>query len=228
MTMLPKTQHKLSMLAIAPHTAEHVTAAHTNNPSSVASCSHAGVSSSEQDVPRFLHMRPSVMQQNPSSSSTAAAASRRRRLMSASARRSTAAAVSPVTHLAGHWHTSSSFRPSQYDIWGNSIGDQQCASNDTQLADAAGAEVLPWGIKAIGATNETLLKAQQKGRAIVCIIDSGLARDHAEYTSFPGQLSGCQAGANCPYDWSKDIVGHGTHVAGGLMKALASSVIVIK
>jgi subtilisin family serine protease len=57
----------------------------------------------------------------------------------------------------------------------------------------------------------------------VCIIDSGLARDHVEYRNFPGQLSGCQPGANCPYDWSKDIVGHGTHVAGTLT-AVASSV----
>ncbi|KAF6263172.1 peptidase S8/S53 domain-containing protein [Scenedesmus sp. NREL 46B-D3] len=153
-----------------------------------------------------------------STSSTAAAAiTRRRRLSATLASRASAgqaAAAGPSAHLAGHWHTSSSFRPSQYDIWGNSIGDQQCASKDTQLADAAGAEVLPWGIKAIGAANETLLKAQPKGRAIVCIIDSGLARDHLEYRSFPGQLSGCQAGASCPYDWSKDVVGHGTHVAG--------------
>jgi hypothetical protein len=184
---------------------------------SAASCLRSGVSSSEQDVPRFLHMRPSFVHHS-TSSSTAAAALRRRRLTAASARSATAgkaAAASPATHLAGHWHTSSSFRPSQYDTWGNSIGDQQCASNDKQLADAAGAEVLPWGIKAIGATNDTLLKAQQRGRAIVCIIDSGLAKDHAEYRNYPGQLSSCQAGANCPYDWSKDIVGHGTHVAGG-------------
>jgi subtilisin family serine protease len=177
---------------------------------------HVGVSSSEQDVPRFLHMRPSHLT---SLSSAAAAAAARRRLLAASASSASAgrtAAASPAAKLAGHWHTSSSFRPSQYDIWGNSIGDQQCASNDTQLADAAGAEVLPWGMKAVGATNTTLLKAQPKGRAIVCIIDSGFARDHPEYKAFPGQLSGCKAGPNCPFEWSKDIVGHGTHVAGGL------------
>jgi hypothetical protein len=44
-----------------------------------------------------------------------------------------------------------------------------------------------------------------------------LTRDHPEYKSFPGQLSGCQVSANCPYEWSKDIVGHGTHVAGELL-----------
>lgn len=171
-----------------------------------------GVSSSEQDVRRFLHLQPS---RGHSLSSAASAARRRLRAASISSMNAgAAAAASPASKLAGHWHTSSSFRPSQYDIWGNSIGDQQCASNDTQLADAAGAEVLPWGIKAIGATNETLLKAQSKGRAIVCIIDSGLARDHPEYKNFPGQLSGCQVGTNCPFEWSKDIVGHGTHVAG--------------
>lgn len=180
----------------------------------LAGNAHAGVSSSEQDVRRFLHLQPS---RGHSLSSAASAARRRLRAASISSMNAgAAAAASPASKLAGYWHTSSSFRPSQYDIWGNSIGDQQCASNDTQLADAAGAEVLPWGIKAIGATNETLLKAQSKGRAIVCIIDSGLARDHPEYKNFPGQLSGCQVGTNCPFEWSKDIVGHGTHVAGGL------------
>eukprot|EP00882_Tetradesmus_deserticola_P018083 GHRQ01019406.1.p1 GENE.GHRQ01019406.1~~GHRQ01019406.1.p1 ORF type:complete len:436 (+),score=47.37 GHRQ01019406.1:404-1711(+) len=193
-----------------------------------------GIGSSEQDLPRFLHMRLSGKQGSSSTtgsrstSSTAAAAeaaTRRDRHSAASASRAgagQAAAALAAAHLTGHWHSSGSLRPARYDLWGNSIGDQQCANNDTRLSDAAGAEILPWGVKAIGAANETLLKAQPQGRAIVCIIDSGLERDHPEYKSFPGQLSGCQAGANCPFKWSNDIVGHGTHVAGKWRSCSAS------
>lgn len=87
------------------------------------------------------------------------------------------------------------------------------------MTDAAGAEVVPWGIKRIGAWNSTLQNATPKGRVIVCIIDSGLWANHPEYkqNSGPGihdTVDGCKINPNCPYVWSEDEVAHGTHVAG--------------
>lgn len=192
-------------------------------------CRHvhsAGIDTSEHDLRRYLHVGPTAALQNSAAAAATAGAARRRLSRTADyqtasrqkAGAKAAAAASTAFHLTGHWHTSKSFRPSQYDIWGSSVGDPTCANNDTQLADTAGAEVLPWGIKTIGATNETLLKAQPKGRAIVCIIDSGISLEHPEYKQTMGapndQISGCSVSSNCPYLWSQDLVGHGTHVAG--------------
>lgn len=129
-----------------------------------------------------------------------------------------------TTHrLAGHWHQSElryrQYQPGPYDVWGSDVSAQSCASEDTQVADAAGAEVIPWGVKRIGAWNATLQSATPKGRVVVCVIDSGLWIDHPEYNNQNGpgnkdQLAGCKSTANCPYTWSGDEVGHGTHVAG--------------
>jgi serine protease len=84
--------------------------------------------------------------------------------------------------------------------------------------------VLPWGVKEVGAWNPDLRALQPKGRAIVCIIDSGLWGGHAEYSTKPvwgraedaprNKLSGCQGSSSCPFNWWYDTVGHGTHVAG--------------
>eukprot|EP00775_Hariotina_reticulata_P013547 gene13547-13674_t len=122
-------------------------------------------------------------------------------------------------NLTGHWHHSNSYRPGPYDIWGSDIGDKRCASLDTPLGQGPRAEAIPWGVKAIGAWNMTLQSQPAKGRAIVCIIDSGLWLEHPEYlnvtTSSTGSsLDGCSTGPNCPFDWYQDLVGHGTHVAG--------------
>jgi hypothetical protein len=81
-------------------------------------------------------------------------------------------------------------------------------------------------VREVGATDERLRKAlaaaPPRARSIVCIVDSGLEQAHPEYVNTTGggsgtsslSLSGCSGSPACPYEWSKDVVGHGSHVAG--------------
>jgi subtilisin family serine protease len=105
-----------------------------------------------------------------------------------------------------------------YDQWGADVVDANCAARNVQLEpDSPDSEVVPWGIKEIGAWNPQLQSLPPKGRTIVCVIDSGLWGGHPEYASngvHHNTLSGCQGNSSCPFAWTSDIVGHGTHVSG--------------
>lgn len=174
---------------------------------------HAGVHSSELDVRRFLHARPS------SSSSSS------RRLAEAAGAEAPARVDAGRRRLGGHWHSGGAVKPGPYDTWGGDVTEQRCAARDMPLASGPGAEVVPWGIKEVGAWNKTLQDLPAKGRAIVCIIDSGLWAQHPEYAAATrsssasasgggDRIDGCAPGPDCPFTWREDLVGHGTHVAG--------------
>lgn len=107
-----------------------------------------------------------------------------------------------------------------YDAWGDAVSDPRCASLDEQLGEHAGSEVVPWGVRAIGALNATFLAQSPRGNVIVCIIDSGLDVGHPEFASaLQGRassgggsvtaLGGCASSPDCPYAWTADVVGHG-------------------
>lgn len=172
-----------------------------------------GVHSSEQDVRRFLHIRPSALHQHTQSSPS--------RTLKSAGGTSAAADTSSTTTLSkllGPWHMNQ-WRPGRaFEQWGAEIVDAVCAAKDIPLQpDTPTSEVVPWGIKEIGAWDADLQKVPHKGRTIVCVIDSGLWGGHPEYNSLTGphnSFSGCTANGNCPYEWKADIVGHGTHVAG--------------
>lgn len=168
-----------------------------------------GVAGSEADLRRHLHVRPSAAQQP---------AQQRRRLAAAEAASGAGAAAAGDAarqRMAAQW---SHVSPRAYEAWGADVVDAMCASRDVRLSDEPGGEVLPWGVKAIGATDEALQAAPARGRAIVCVIDSGLWMGHPEYRDAAASagmaLSGCSPSNACPFTWSQDVVGHGTHVAG--------------
>jgi len=172
-----------------------------------------GVHSSEQDVRRFLHIRPTQLENNSprSNSRTLAAAADQHSA-------SDTATTDARARLLGHWHLHQKPTPKAYDQWGADVVDTACAAKDMQpLPDVPDSEVIPWGIKEIGAWNQDLQNLPPKGRAIVCIIDSGLWGGHPEYkgkSTTHNTFSGCEISGSCPFEWTSDIVGHGTHVAG--------------
>lgn len=166
-----------------------------------------GVHSSEQDVRRYLHIRPSALLDGSSSRTLQAA--------------DTSSSTGGLSKLLGPWHMGQvpHFRTA-YMQWGAEVVDAACAAKDEQLQpQVPNSEVLPWGIREVGAWNPDFQKLPPKGRTIVCIIDSGLWGGHPEYsgTAAAGPqntLSGCQDSGSCPFEWKSDVVGHGTHVAG--------------
>jgi hypothetical protein len=108
-----------------------------------------------------------------------------------------------------------------YASW--ELDQTSCSLQDEPLADYAGAEVLPWGIKAIEADSK-IVPARTAGTGVViCIIDSGMWGGHPDLAG--NKLSGCGVGTGsagepaantkeCPFEWDRDQVAHGTHVAG--------------
>jgi hypothetical protein len=169
-----------------------------------------GASGSEADLRRYLHAREPAWHEQQQQ--------QRRRLAAAGSQAgdmSLAAAEAARARMNAQWSEQQRLRPKSYESWGIDVVDAMCAGKDVQLnPDAATSEVLPWGIAAIGAANETLQKLAPKGRSIVCIVDSGLAMENSEYSDSRASLAGCASTASCPYTWGQDIVGHGTHVAG--------------
>jgi subtilisin family serine protease len=169
----------------------------------------AGVHSSEQDVRRYLHIRPSAPLDGSNSRTLQAADS--------------SSSTGGLSKLLGPWHTGQvPHGRTAYMQWGAEVVDATCAAKDEQLQpQVPNSEVLPWGIKEVGAWNPDLQKLTPKGRTIVCVIDSGLWGGHPEYSgaaaadgSPQNTFSGCQGSGSCPYEWKSDVVGHGTHVTG--------------
>jgi serine protease len=68
------------------------------------------------------------------------------------------------------------------------------------------AETIPWGVDAVQAPEVWSTGATGSG-ITVCIIDSGYYTDHEDLRSSPDVVTG-------EGDWSTDLCGHGTHVAG--------------
>jgi subtilisin family serine protease len=119
-----------------------------------------------------------------------------------------------------------------YKYW--DADEEGCGGKDEMLPVKPGqpiGEVLPWGVRAIGAWDHEKLQQLGVGRssitadgnAILCIIDSGIWAGHEEYRDAAAPSTATQARGNkdvlsgcsdCPFKWSEDVVGHGTHVAG--------------
>lgn len=166
-----------------------------------------GVHSSEQDVRRYLHIRPSAPLGSSSSRTLQAA--------------DTSSSTGGLSKLLGPWHMGQvPHGRTAYMQWGSEVVDATCAAKDERLEpQVPNSEVLPWGIREVGAWNPDLQKLPPKGRTIVCIIDSGLWGGHPEYsaaaaTGPQNTFSGCQDSGSCPFEWKSDVVGHGTHVTG--------------
>ncbi|KAI8470356.1 MAG: peptidase S8/S53 domain-containing protein [Monoraphidium minutum] len=119
----------------------------------------------------------------------------------------------------GHWSsapTAGAAPPSNpYSPW--ELDQTYCAQQDVALDGLAGGEVMPWGVKAVQGESK-LVPASTKGSGVtVCIIDSGVWGGHPDLKA-GNALAGCGLGgggaAACPFNWSEDLVAHGTHVAG--------------
>lgn len=78
-------------------------------------------------------------------------------------------------------------------------------------------EVMPYGIPQIQADSQKLPRDISTAGVMICVIDSGIDASHPDLRG--NNLDGCKAQdsaapAGCPFAWSQDLLGHGTHVAG--------------
>jgi hypothetical protein len=175
-----------------------------------------GVAAAEPDVLRFLH-RPA-----PSGGATPALASPGAAGRLALLARRVLRAAAGGSRLAGHWSGAWAGPPSSpYASW--ELDQTSCSLQDEPLADYAGAEVMPWGIKAIEADSALVPNRTAGSGVTVCVIDSGMWGGHPDLKG--NRLSGCGVGVTgagesgsspkeCPFEWDRDRVAHGTHVAG--------------
>ncbi len=126
--------------------------------------------------------------------------------------------------LTGHWSAAGQAAPgTPFSAW--ELDQTSCSLKDEVTAGYAGAEVVPWGIRAIEA-DSTKVPTKTAGSGVtVCIIDSGVWADHPDLkgnglsgcgVAAGGAASGASAGdaAACPFPWDGDLISHGTHVAG--------------
>eukprot|EP00882_Tetradesmus_deserticola_P010779 GHRQ01011383.1.p1 GENE.GHRQ01011383.1~~GHRQ01011383.1.p1 ORF type:complete len:651 (+),score=170.77 GHRQ01011383.1:503-2455(+) len=92
-----------------------------------------------------------------------------------------------------------------------------CKERSIPLSDSPVPEYQPYGIAQIQATSSKLTNRTDDKGMLICIIDSGLDAGHPDLRG--DALDGCKfedtfAPAGCPFNWTQDLVGHGTHVAG--------------
>jgi len=126
--------------------------------------------------------------------------------------------------LRGHWSGARQGPPgTAYTSW--ELDQTSCSLKDEPLGDYAGAEVMPWGVRAVEG-DSTKVPTKTAGSGVtVCIIDSGVWSGHPDLKNNTlsgcgmaagGQASGTSAGDTemCPFTWDNDVVAHGTHVAG--------------
>lgn len=85
--------------------------------------------------------------------------------------------------------------------------------NTVFAASDGSTETLPWGIKKVQADDPTLLTGNKPENVIFCILDTGVDATHPDLSAPGNTLKGCSP-PECPHNWDKDSLGHGTHIAG--------------
>lgn len=99
----------------------------------------------------------------------------------------------------------------------------ECAAKDKPIQPSSNnnntllPEYVPYGISQIQADSSKLPTSTNKSGVMVCIIDSGVDAGHPDLQG--NNLDGCKyedsfAPGGCPFKWSGDYMGHGSHVAG--------------
>lgn len=94
----------------------------------------------------------------------------------------------------------------RYPVFDHSVMDQFSALMSPQADVIEGEQIVPWGVDAVQA-RDVWHVATGAGRT-VCIIDTGYYEGHVD---LPAAIDGY---SQVDDDWTRDGVGHGTHVAG--------------